>query len=154
MAGLGQSWGCEEVRSLIEIWSNDHIKSQLSKAHKNSAVFSLFSKQLRVRGCNRSVEQCRVKAKKLREQYIHVHQHTQSSLHNSSVLSAAFDSCLCSLPGAPLEEARSFWPIEKQFRECVQRHKWRGCCHVTAFWFVSAGSDQSKQCGVKRNQNG
>ncbi len=33
-------------------------------------------------------------------------------------------------------------------------NKWSGCCHVTAFLFVSAGSDQSKQCGVKRNQNG
>ncbi len=28
---------------------------------------------------------------------------TQLSLHNSSVLSAAFYSCLCILPGAPLE---------------------------------------------------
>ncbi len=25
---------------------------------------------------------------------------------------------------------------------------------MTAFWFVSAGSDQGKQCGVKKNQNG
>ncbi len=43
MAGRGQTWGCEAVQSLIEIWSDDHIKSQLSKTHKNSAVFSLFS---------------------------------------------------------------------------------------------------------------
>ncbi len=30
--------------------------------------------------------------------------------------------------------ASSFWPIEKQFRECVQKkhlaNKWSGCCHV------------------------
>ncbi|XP_067284760.1 uncharacterized protein [Pseudorasbora parva] len=46
--------------------------SQLSKTHKNSAIFSVFSKQLREKGFDRSVEQCRVKAKKLRQQYIQV----------------------------------------------------------------------------------
>ncbi|XP_048048605.1 uncharacterized protein LOC125269701 isoform X2 [Megalobrama amblycephala] len=72
MAARGQTWSCEEVRSLIEIWTDDHIRSQLSKTHKNSAILSLFSKQLRERGFDRSVEQCRVKVKKLRQQYIQV----------------------------------------------------------------------------------
>ncbi|XP_073722019.1 uncharacterized protein [Misgurnus anguillicaudatus] len=72
MAGRGQTWSCEEVRNLIEIWSDEHIRSQLSKTHKNSVVFSLFSKQLRDREFHCSVEQCRVKAKKLRQQYIQV----------------------------------------------------------------------------------
>nr|XP_055051220.1 uncharacterized protein LOC129437078 [Misgurnus anguillicaudatus] len=72
MAGRRQTWSCEEVRNLIEIWSDEHIRSQLSKTHKNSAVFSFFSKQLRDRGFHCSVEQCQVKAKKLRQQYIQV----------------------------------------------------------------------------------
>ncbi|CAM4735686.1 unnamed protein product [Leuciscus chuanchicus] len=72
MAARGQTWSSEEVRSLIEIWSDDHIRSQLSKTHKNSEIFGLFSKQLRERGFQRSVEQCRVKAKKLRQHYIQV----------------------------------------------------------------------------------
>ncbi len=48
---------------------------------------------------------------------------TQLSLHNSSVLSAAFYSCLCLLPGASLEFSRTlFLTNRKAVYECVQRH--------------------------------
>jgi len=49
-----QIWSCEEVQSLIEIWSDDHIRSQLSKTTKNGKIFTLFSKQLREKGFHNS----------------------------------------------------------------------------------------------------
>lgn len=44
----------------------------LEKTHKNAEVFKMFSDQLTERGFNRSVEQCCIKVKKLRQQYIKV----------------------------------------------------------------------------------
>ncbi len=90
MVGRGQTWGCEEVQSLIEIWSDDHIKSQLSKTHKNSAVFSLFGNP---RSCLSIIAVCCL-------------------MH--------FTPVFVYFRWAPLEFSRT--PIEKQFRECVQRH--------------------------------
>ncbi|CAL9682257.1 unnamed protein product [Knipowitschia caucasica] len=68
----GQTWSKEEVQCLIEIWSDEHIISQLSSTHKNADIFAIFSKQMRERGFQRSVEQCRIKTKKLRQQYIKI----------------------------------------------------------------------------------
>jgi len=68
----GLTWSSDEVRSFIEIWSDDYIRAQLSTTHKNSEIYAVFSKQLRERGFNRTVAQCRDKAKKLRQQYVHV----------------------------------------------------------------------------------
>lgn len=44
----------------------------LENTHKNSEVFKMFSDKLAECGFNRSVEQCRIKVKKLRQQYIKV----------------------------------------------------------------------------------
>lgn len=46
----------------MDIWADEHISSQLSSTHKNDKIFAIFSKQMRERGFQRSVEQCRVKA--------------------------------------------------------------------------------------------
>lgn len=46
----GSTWGEEETRFLIEIWSEDIIISQLQKTHKNSDTFQVFSEKMRERG--------------------------------------------------------------------------------------------------------
>lgn len=56
-------WTQEEIRCLIDIWSDKHIKEQLATTHKNSDIYALFSKHLRERLSEIS-EQCCVKAKK------------------------------------------------------------------------------------------
>uniref|UniRef100_A0A3Q1IBE2 Myb/SANT-like DNA-binding domain-containing protein n=1 Tax=Anabas testudineus TaxID=64144 RepID=A0A3Q1IBE2_ANATE len=68
----GQTWSREEVQCLIDIWSDDYIQAQLSTTHKNSYVYAQFSKRLREKGIERSAAQCRIKAKKLRQEYIKV----------------------------------------------------------------------------------
>ena len=42
------------------------------ETHRNSEVFKLFSDKLKEKGIERTVEQCRLKVKKLRQQYIKV----------------------------------------------------------------------------------
>uniref|UniRef100_A0A3B3R4G7 Myb/SANT-like DNA-binding domain-containing protein n=1 Tax=Paramormyrops kingsleyae TaxID=1676925 RepID=A0A3B3R4G7_9TELE len=68
----GETWSAEEIKCLIDIWSDEHIQKQLSTTHKNSCIYALFSKQLREKGYPRTVEQCRIKTKKLRAKYIEV----------------------------------------------------------------------------------
>ncbi len=64
----GSTWGDEEIRFLIEIWSDDYIKTQLERIHKNNETFNLFSERMRERGFDRTGEQCHLKVKKLRQQ--------------------------------------------------------------------------------------
>ncbi len=66
----GSTWGDEEIRFLIEIWSDDYIKTQLEKTHKNNETFNLFSERMRERGFNRTGEECHLKVKKLRQHYM------------------------------------------------------------------------------------
>ncbi|XP_073729883.1 uncharacterized protein [Misgurnus anguillicaudatus] len=68
----GQSWSAAEIRCLLDIWADDFINAQLSSTHKNSDVYGVFSKRLREKGFNRTVAQCRIKAKKLRAEYIKI----------------------------------------------------------------------------------
>jgi len=60
----GTTWGEEETKYLIKIWSDDSIKSMLEKTHKNSETYSIFSEKMRERGYERSGEQCHLKLKK------------------------------------------------------------------------------------------
>lgn len=65
----GQTWSrC----SASDIWSDDYIHTQLSTTNKNTDIYALFSKRLREKGFERSAAQCRIKAKKLRQEYIKV----------------------------------------------------------------------------------
>lgn len=73
------------MRCLIEIWSNESISQLLEKVHKNTEVFKLFSEKMKENGFNRTVEQCRVKVKKLRQQYIKVRDALQKSGSSSDV---------------------------------------------------------------------
>lgn len=68
----GQTWSTEEVQTLISIWSDEAMAQLLASTHKNREVFKLFSEKMAALGFHRSVEQCRIKVKKLRLQYFRV----------------------------------------------------------------------------------
>ena len=68
----GSTWAEEEIRYLISIWSDENIKSQLENTHKNANMYKLFSERMKERGYERTAEQCHLKVKKLRQQYIKV----------------------------------------------------------------------------------
>ena len=68
----GSPWGEEETEFLIEIWSDNVIKSKLEKTHKNTDTFQVFSERMRERGYERTGEQCHLKIKKLQQQYTKV----------------------------------------------------------------------------------
>ncbi len=53
----GQTWSNEEVKSLIKIQSDDHIRQLLVVTHKNTEVFKLLSDRMTAMGFNRSAEQ-------------------------------------------------------------------------------------------------
>ncbi len=135
MAGHGQAWGCEEGRSLIEIWwlamrlrrlqcintlFSSLICASFSKLYIAwSGLYKLYSKGWPVKSI-------------------------------SSVLSAA---CLCLLPEAPVEAARSFWPIEKHFRlmrsKTYLANKWSHVVtwmHFGLFQLVQTRANRVVQC--------
>ncbi|XP_074521445.1 uncharacterized protein LOC141798294 [Halichoeres trimaculatus] len=85
MSGRGQTWSYEEVRCLLDIWSEENISQLLEKVHKNTEVFKIFSEKMKENGFTRTVEQCRVKVKKLRQQYIKVRDALQKSGSSSDV---------------------------------------------------------------------
>uniref|UniRef100_A0A672GFN0 C2H2-type domain-containing protein n=1 Tax=Salarias fasciatus TaxID=181472 RepID=A0A672GFN0_SALFA len=110
----GQTWSKEEIRCLIEIWADEHISAQLSSTHKNADIFKLFSKQMREHGFQRSVEQCRIKTKKLRQQYIKVRDALKRSGSSTTVKDRfewfdSFDKILGTKPDVePVDIVESF----------------------------------------------
>lgn len=68
----GQTWSTEEVQTLVDIWSDETMAKLLASTHKNREVFKLFSEKMAVLGLQRSVDQCRIKVKKLRLQYFRI----------------------------------------------------------------------------------
>lgn len=68
----GQTWSTEEVQTLLSIWSDQTMAQLLASTHKNREVFKLFSEKMAAMGFHRSVDQCRIKVKKLRLQYFRV----------------------------------------------------------------------------------
>nr|XP_061828719.1 uncharacterized protein LOC133614617 isoform X1 [Nerophis lumbriciformis] len=68
----GQTWSCEETQALIAVWSDNYVSQLLATTHKNIHVFNLFSEKMAAWGFNRTAQQCRIKVKKLRQQYIKV----------------------------------------------------------------------------------
>ena len=75
----GQTWSDEEVKTLIEIWSDENIAQLLVSTHKNCDIYKTISRKMEASGYRRSIEQCRNKVKKLRQEYIK----TRDSLRKS-----------------------------------------------------------------------
>lgn len=72
MAAKGARWSDSEVETLLEIWADPNIQSQLDTTHKNSKVYGQVCDLLEARGYPRTIDQCRDKVKKLRIQYLRV----------------------------------------------------------------------------------
>ena len=62
-------WKDEEVYKLIELWGEDVIQSQLEGCKHNKEVYEKISKSMKAAGYNKSRDQCRDKAKKLKSEY-------------------------------------------------------------------------------------
>jgi len=62
-------WQDEEVYKLIELWGDDVIQSQLEGCKHNREVYEKISKAMKEAGYNKSSDQCRDKAKKLKSEY-------------------------------------------------------------------------------------
>lgn len=52
----GLDWCCEEVKYLMDIWTDDHISQILDTTHKNSEVFKIVSEQIKERSFECSVQ--------------------------------------------------------------------------------------------------
>ena len=66
MAG---NWKDEEVWKLVEIWGDDTIQAALEGCKRNKQVYERVSSRMRDAGFERTAEQCRDKAKKLKSEY-------------------------------------------------------------------------------------
>ena len=69
-------WSDIETSNLIEVWSEDHIQEELEGCKKNKhnnyiliIIFEKISERMKNAGFERSIEQCRVKIKKLKGEY-------------------------------------------------------------------------------------
>ncbi|XP_043918424.1 multifunctional protein ADE2 isoform X2 [Protopterus annectens] len=67
--GAGRHWTDEEVRSLIETWSDEKIRQQLEEATRNKEIFEQISDKLMESGIDRDWKQCRTKYKNLKYEY-------------------------------------------------------------------------------------
>ena len=53
----------EEVHKLIKLWGDDTVQAQLEGCHRNIQVYERISRDMISAGYERSVQQCRGKAK-------------------------------------------------------------------------------------------
>ena len=63
------NWTDDETLLLIELWSEDGVQAQLEGCRKNQHVYEKIVDQLKDAGYERTVEQCRYKMKKLKQDY-------------------------------------------------------------------------------------
>ena len=63
------SWTDEETFKLVEIWGDDRIQAQLEGCKRNKEVYERIAREMAVAGYEKTAEQCREKAKKLKAEY-------------------------------------------------------------------------------------
>ncbi|KAM6361091.1 LOW QUALITY PROTEIN: bifunctional phosphoribosylaminoimidazole carboxylase/phosphoribosylaminoimidazole succinocarboxamide synthetase [Alca torda] len=61
--GAGKHWSDNEVRALINIWSDEKIQQMLEGATRNKEIFEEIARRLMKRGIDRDWKQCRTKYK-------------------------------------------------------------------------------------------
>ena len=62
-------WTDEETFKLIELWGEDSIQARLEGCKRNKDVYVTISRKMNENGYQKSADQCRDKAKKLRTTY-------------------------------------------------------------------------------------
>nr|XP_058923740.1 bifunctional phosphoribosylaminoimidazole carboxylase/phosphoribosylaminoimidazole succinocarboxamide synthetase isoform X2 [Kogia breviceps] len=65
----GKHWCDNEVRALINIWSDEKIKQMLEGATRNKEIFEEIARRLMQFGIDRDWKQCRTKYKNLKYEY-------------------------------------------------------------------------------------
>ncbi|TSS11564.1 Zinc finger and SCAN domain-containing protein 29 [Bagarius yarrelli] len=64
-----EPWQSKETKTLIGIWSEDELQRELDGTVRNQKVFQKISQRMWELGYNRSPDRCRVKIKKLKQDY-------------------------------------------------------------------------------------
>ncbi|XP_078250776.1 bifunctional phosphoribosylaminoimidazole carboxylase/phosphoribosylaminoimidazole succinocarboxamide synthetase isoform X3 [Pogona vitticeps] len=67
--GAGKHWCDNEVRALINIWSDEEIQQMLEGATRNKEIFEEIARRLMKIGIDRDWKQCRTKYKNLKYEY-------------------------------------------------------------------------------------
>ncbi|XP_078534997.1 bifunctional phosphoribosylaminoimidazole carboxylase/phosphoribosylaminoimidazole succinocarboxamide synthetase [Lissotriton helveticus] len=67
--GAGRYWTEEEIKALLTVWSEKHIKKQLRQTLRNKGIFIYIAKRLQELGVCRDWKQCRAKYKNLKYEY-------------------------------------------------------------------------------------
>ncbi|XP_074132255.1 bifunctional phosphoribosylaminoimidazole carboxylase/phosphoribosylaminoimidazole succinocarboxamide synthetase isoform X2 [Sminthopsis crassicaudata] len=65
----GKHWTINEVRALIDIWSDKNIQKQLEGTMRNKRIFEQIAAKLQKFGIDRDWKQCRTKYKNLKHEY-------------------------------------------------------------------------------------
>ena len=63
------NWSDEETFKLIELWGDDRIQAQLEGCKRNKEVYKKIARGMVEAGHEKTAEQCREKAKKLKAEY-------------------------------------------------------------------------------------
>jgi hypothetical protein len=63
-------WANGEIDALIDVWRAEDIEGQLAGLHRNLPVYARVAELLAIKGYDRSHEQCRIKMKHLRGEYM------------------------------------------------------------------------------------
>uniref|UniRef100_A0A665VBS0 Myb/SANT-like DNA-binding domain-containing protein n=1 Tax=Echeneis naucrates TaxID=173247 RepID=A0A665VBS0_ECHNA len=65
----GRNWSDQEVRALIQIWSDEHVCRQLESSTRKRDIFVQISNRLMQQGIERDWKQCHTKYKNLKYLY-------------------------------------------------------------------------------------
>lgn len=66
------AWSEREVLALLGLWGKDAVQARLRSNRRNLVVYEQISRAMVERGFHRDVQQCRAKAKELRQAYLKV----------------------------------------------------------------------------------
>ncbi|XP_010121076.1 PREDICTED: uncharacterized protein LOC104481537 [Chlamydotis macqueenii] len=133
--GAGKHWSDNEVRALINIWSDEKIQQMLEGATRNKEIFEEIARRLMKRGIDRDWKQCRTKYKNLKYEYRAL-QKENEHLGNPRRKMRFYDEVDCILRRQPL--GPSSWGCEssslrsgtKNFSDEIKRLKMKlkvGC---------------------------
>ncbi|XP_060103348.1 bifunctional phosphoribosylaminoimidazole carboxylase/phosphoribosylaminoimidazole succinocarboxamide synthetase [Heteronotia binoei] len=101
-AGVGKHWCDNEVRALINIWSDEEIQQTLEGATRNKEIFEEIARRLMKVGIDRDWKQCRTKYKNLKYEYRAL-QKDNSQLGNARRKMRFYDEINCILRSQPLD---------------------------------------------------
>ncbi|XP_021388481.2 bifunctional phosphoribosylaminoimidazole carboxylase/phosphoribosylaminoimidazole succinocarboxamide synthetase isoform X1 [Lonchura striata] len=107
--GAGKHWSDNEVRALINIWSDEKIQQMLEGATRNKEIFEEIARRLMKHGIDRDWKQCRTKYKNLKYEYRAL-QKENEHLGNPKRKMRFYDEVDCILRRQPL--GTSGWGCE------------------------------------------